>query len=42
MDGVRIAFSRVPDGNMSFKWGANDQVIASRTSFIKKAGINSE
>ncbi len=42
MIGVKVAFSRVKDGNMSFQWGASNQVIDSRRSFIKKAGIAPE
>jgi copper oxidase (laccase) domain-containing protein len=36
---IRLAFSTVRDGNMSFRWGAKSEVAGNREKFLEKLGL---
>lgn len=40
--GIKVEFSKVSDGNMSFVWGNEADVIKNRQQFLKKSGFQPE
>ena len=40
--GIKVKFSEVDDGNMSFVWGNETDVIKNRQQFLEKCGIQPE
>lgn len=38
----RVAYSTVADGNMSVKWGPEDEVVGNRKRFLEKHGLRLE